>query len=123
MPSTVTCINKLKYIHIIDDFRGNSMVPFLKTGGDYTGVGSIVPSGSLPNSFVPSPEQKEVRGGQVFRDPEPNPWRHKQGDKGRRYVSDFPRASLDPSSFPSQYPSITFSSSFKVFPPDAWRPS
>ena len=86
MPSTVECINKLGYIHIIDDFRGNNMVLFPNIGGDFTGVGSIVHSRSLSNSSVPSPEQKEVRGRQVLRDPEPNPRHHKQGDKGRGHV-------------------------------------
>lgn len=59
MPSPVEYINKLWYIHIIDDLRGNNMVPFLKIGGDYTGLGSILPSEVFPTPLSLSLSRKK----------------------------------------------------------------
>lgn len=95
------------------DFRGNYMVPFLKTGGDNAGVGSSLPSRSLSDSTVPSPEQKSEEGRCLAI------WSLAHGvtNTGTReedICQTFQGLLLMPSSFPSQCPSVIFSSSFKI---------
>ena len=95
---------------------------FLKVGGVYTGVRFILPWGNLSNSSVPAPDQ--TSGGETPRGLELK-WLHKQGAR-RGHVSGFPTVSSETltlvlprmPSFPSQYPPVTASLSFKAVLPN-----
>lgn len=70
------------------------MVLFLEVGGDYIGLYFILPSRSLSNASVPSPEQMPEKD-RYLAIWNTNLSFTNKGDKGRGHMSGFPRAFLE----------------------------